>query len=90
MAQPPPPPQPKMEMPPNALMPEAFLKECLQQPVKVKLSDESMYRGALVAVDHRLHIVLKDATEFSPAGVQLAAYPECFVRGNNVVSIAVE
>ena len=66
----------------------ARLKE-LNMEVLVRLKDGSEYRGVVEDVDHSMNLILGDAVQVEEDGNPLVKYGRVFIRGSNIVFIAV-
>jgi small nuclear ribonucleoprotein (snRNP)-like protein len=65
------------------------LKE-LGVEVSVKLKDGTEYRGVVEEIDVAMNLILGKAVQVSEDGNPLVNYGRIFIRGSNIVYIAVQ
>lgn len=68
--------------------PGDFLKQVVGQDVRVRLNNGVDYKGSLKCLDGFMNIALDGTKEYIGNEYQ-NSYGECFLRGNNVMYIAV-
>ena len=76
----------------NSRNPLRVLAKRVGGPVAVLLKDGTKYTGKLKEYDNFMNIILQDAKEFlrNAEKESDAAFPEIFIRGNNVLYIQPE
>ncbi len=78
-----------MSTPPEKRDPAAFLKAAIGRPVAVKTSGGADFRGVLACLDGFMNIALEQTEEYRNNQL-LAKYGDAFIRGNNVLYIAMK
>jgi U6 snRNA-associated Sm-like protein LSm6 len=72
----------------STITPGDFLKHVVGQEVRVRLNNGVDYRGNLKCLDGFMNIAMEDTQEFIGESFQ-KSFGDSFVRGNNVMYIAV-
>jgi U6 snRNA-associated Sm-like protein LSm6 len=72
----------------TTVTPGDFLKQVVGKEVRVRLNNGSDYKGNLKCLDGFMNIALENTKEYVGSEYQ-KAYGESFLRGNNVMYIAV-
>jgi U6 snRNA-associated Sm-like protein LSm6 len=71
-----------------AVKPGDFLKQVVGKDVRVRLNNGVDYHGRLVCLDGFMNIAMERTEEHSAEGAT-RSYGDSFLRGNNVLYIAV-
>ena len=72
----------------NPLTPGDFLKQVVGKEVRVRLNNGTDFKGNLTCLDGFMNIAMENTNEFIN-GHHEKGYGEAFLRGNNVLYIAV-
>ena len=69
--------------------PSDFLKQVLGKPVIVQLNSGVTYRGILACLDGFLNIAMEQTEEYVDGQLK-NRYGDCFIRGNNGMTILID
>lgn len=68
--------------------PGDFLKQVVRKDVRVRLNNGVDYQGTLTCLDGFMNIAMENTNEYENGGLK-KSYGNTFLRGNNVLYIAV-
>jgi small nuclear ribonucleoprotein (snRNP)-like protein len=69
--------------------PLAFLFKNINSNVRIRLKNDTEYRGILVKCDNYMNLILDNTTEYN-SNELIADYGSVFIRGNNIIFISFE
>ena len=69
--------------------PLSFLFKNINSTVRVRLKNDSEYRGVLIKCDNYMNLILDNAVEYN-SKEPVAEYGSIFIRGNNIIFISFE
>ena len=72
-----------------SVTPGEFLKQVVHKEVRVRLNNNTDYLGNLTCLDGFMNIAMEDAKEYVNGELN-KTYGDSFIRGNNVLYIAVK
>ena len=81
-------PEKKFDSNMSTITPGDFLKQVVHKDVRVRLNNRTDYQGRLACLDGFMNIAMEDTKEFQDGRLK-KSYGDAFIRGNNVLYIAV-
>ena len=66
-------------------MPLTALKDALNKKVRIKLKDNTLYEGVLIALDEFMNVALNDTIELDEEYQPKIRWGVTLIRGNNIL-----
>ncbi len=70
-------------------LPLAVLRDSLNKKIRVRLKDNSIYEGLLIALDEYMNIVLSDVVELNEDYTPKVRWGVSLIRGNNILWVEI-